>query len=113
MENKIMKCGCAPQGHKISNGGIKYDPPIEGCLIHDCFEPMENIPNLDGRTARCTYFGKTKPRKRYANDECNYGCHGKPTCNCGEQPSDFNLAFFKYKPKSIQDEFYCGCFGWD
>ena len=69
--------------------------------------------NLDGRTARCTYFGKTKPRKRYANDECNYGCHGKPTCNCGEQPSDFNLAFFKYKPKSIQDEFYCGCFGWD
>ena len=113
MNNKLMKCGCAPNGVKVSKGKIKYDPPLEGCLIHSCFEPANEIPDLTGRTARCTYFGKPKPRRRYANDECNYGCRNNAVCGCGSQPSSFGLAFFKYKPESSQDEFYCGCFGWD
>jgi hypothetical protein len=113
MKNKIMKCGCAPQGYVTHHGGLKLDPPLEACLIHDCYESMEDVPDLKGRTAKCAYFGKTKPRRRYANDECNYGCGGNPVCNCGNQPSDFGLAFFKYKSESSQDEFYCGCFGWD
>jgi len=119
-------------------------------------------PDLTGRTARCTYFGMTKPRRRYANDECNYSCYRKLTCECGSESSDTNLAFFKYRGKGSdvaeekcvvcgyhkqvnetgcyqnsnkpipglcpnklgkpctykpegweQDEFYCGCRGWD
>ena len=69
--------------------------------------------NLEGRTAKCSYYGHTKINVRYANDECNYGCHGKGKCECGSMPSNTNLAFFKYKPEEEQDEFYCGCMGWD
>jgi hypothetical protein len=113
MKTKLMKCGCAPQGHKTSTGGVKHDPPIECCLIHDCCEPMEEAPDLTGRTAKCTYFGRSKPKRRYANDECNYGCYRNPVCQCGKEPSRFDLAFFKHKPDEEHDEFYCGCFGWD
>ena len=113
MKNKLMKCGCAPQGYCTSNGKVKYDPPLECCLVHKCFEPADEIPDIVGRTSRCIYFGTAKPRRRYANDECNYGCRGNDVCNCGSIPSNFKLAFYKYKPESSQDEFFCGCRGWD
>jgi len=108
MDKKIMECGCAPQGTTRIDG-----VDVDICITHMCTEPMEKQPDLTGRTARCAYFGRTKPQRRYANDECNYGCRGNPVCQCGEQPSDSNLAFFKYKPDSPQDTFYCGCHGWD
>ena len=103
-----MKCGHSAQGVRLNNDGTKTD----GCLICDCFEEAV-APNLIGRTARCTYYKKNKPKRRYANDECNYGCKGKDTCNCGAVASNINLPFFKHKPSEEQDEFYCGCFGWD
>ena len=109
----LMKCGCVAQGYLTSQDGIKLETSLPGCLIHDCYEPADEIPDLTGRTARCTYFGRSKPNRRYANDECNYGCKGNNTCKCGNIPSDYGLAFFQYKPDAEQDEFYCGCFGWD
>ena len=108
MKNKLMKCGCAPQGFKKVNG-----KQVECCIVHNCIEPIEQQPDLTGRTARCSYFGQTKPMRRYANDECNYGCQGNSVCRCGSVPSSFDLAFFEYKPNCEQDIFYCGCHGWD
>jgi hypothetical protein len=99
-----MKCG-----HN-SNGQTDKGEPV--CVICDCTEVVET-PNLQGRTAKCSYFGKRKPNRRYANDECNYGCRGKPVCECGSVPSKIDLPFFEYLPNEKQDKFYCGCFGWD
>jgi len=30
-----------------------------------------------------------------------------------ETPSSWDLPFFKYCPNEEQDEYYCGCYGWD
>ena len=105
----VMKCGCAP------NATTEIDnETVPCCAIHDCYEQAEVKPDLTDRTARCSYFGKKKPNRRYANDECSpKRCLGKPTCECGSIPSSFDLAFFSYKPDKEQDSFYCGCFGWD
>lgn len=110
--NEMMKCGCSAVGLCHTRNGITYDPPIPCCITHDCIE-IADTPDLSGRTAKCTYYGKRKPNRRYCNDECNYGCRGESICNCGTEPSRTGLAFFKHKPDSPQDEFYCGCFGWD
>ncbi len=108
----MMKCGCAAQGVRTFKDGVKYDPPIPVCITHGCTD-IADSPDLSGRTARCTYFGKMKPNRRYCNDECNYGCRKEPICKCGNEPSRVGLAFFKHQPDKPQDEFYCGCFGWD
>lgn len=56
------------------------------CGTHNCREVVEP-PDLTGRMARC-----------YCSNMV---------------PSDINLAFFKYRPNKVQDEFFCGCGGWD
>ena len=61
---------------------------IPYCAICDCQEVAEDKPNLKGRMAVCSYCGRTVS-------------------------SDDNLPFFKHKPDSKQDSYYCGCFGWD
>lgn len=110
----MMKCGCSSNGRVlISRDGKRLDPPIPICHTHNCTDPMPTSPDLTGRMARCVYCGKPKPNRRYANDECNYGCNGKPFCECKAIPSSENLPFFEYKPNMPLDKFYCGCFGWD
>lgn len=83
-------------------------------------------PNLEGRTARCSYFGGNAARKPYSG--CD-PCAKAGRCNC-TAPSSEKLAFFKYhgddepgEPSAQPwnrrfengrfDEFYCGCHGWD
>jgi len=110
----LMQCGHAANAlwQSPKEFGNK---DIWSCVICDGKEShvIAKQPDLEGRTARCTYFGKKKPRRRYANDECNYGCRGKLICQCGAIKSSFELPFFEYRPNEPQDEFYCGCFGWD
>ena len=109
--SKMMKCGCSSQAiHHGAHNVLSENH--ETCIIHSCCEVVDE-PDLSGRIAKCSYFQKQKPMRRYANDECNYGCRGKSVCECGSQPSDTKLAFFKYCPDKEHDEFYCGCFGWD
>ena len=108
----MMKCGCVSMSVCSSRGGKTFDPPIPSCLTHDCLE-ISDTPNLEGRTAVCAYFGKRKPKRRYANDECNHSCRGKDFCECGSVKSSLDLAFFKHRPDMGQDYFFCGCFGWD
>ena len=57
---------------------------------------------LKSRFARCAYFGKIKPNKRFVNDECNYGCKGNVICKCGSIPSSEKLAFFEYRGEGSQ-----------
>jgi len=104
MKLPIMKCGCAAQATCASMDGIKYDPQIPACLVHDCIEIAEKQPDLTGRKSRCAYFGK--PTR---NCECNYdGCR-EGICNC-EQPSSPNLPFFEYHgPGSHWAKDFCKC----
>jgi len=107
----MMACGCAgATTHRNEHDGLTEGHP--SCLTHNCCE-VTNAPDLKNRTAQCAYSGVTKSRRRYANDECNYGCQGKDTCECGDEPSKVSLAFFEHKPDQAQDTFYCGCLGWD
>ena len=72
-------------GHKATT--FIHDK-IPYCVICDCKEVSEDKPKLEGRMAVC--------------------------CDCGRTvPSDENLPFFKNKPHSEHDSYYCGCYGWD
>lgn len=95
MSTPMMKCGHAGQAHKVLSDGTRI-PCCPICSEPDCSTVVET-PNLEGRTARCTYYGK------YVRGR---------VCE-SERPSSLNLAFFHHKPGNEHDEFYCGCYGWD
>jgi len=84
----LLKCGCVASALRTATGGKKHDPPIPCCSVHDCIEPAEKMPDLTGRKARCAYGGS-------------------------EVDSNYNLAFFEYRPDEEYDRYYCGCYGWD
>ena len=106
-EHPLLKCGCAAQSFCSQRGGVKYDPPIPACIIHDCFELADSAPNLAGRIALCTYKGCRDNRRK----STHYGEYGKDGRSCA--PSSPDLPFFQHHPDKPNDEFYCGCFGWD
>ena len=96
MSDILMKCGhTANAVQKTENGDIP------ACVICNCSDIAESKPDLTGRKAKCSYFGKT----------FTYGGQ-KVTCH-GEADSKYNLPFFEYKPQGKFDEYYCGCWGWD
>ena len=76
----MMKCGHRQIGETAD--GKPY------CIICNCGEVMENLPDLTGRTAECCF------------------CDNK-------EKSDFYLPFFEYRPNQEHDSYYCGCGGWD
>jgi len=85
MDEPMMKCG-----HTANSYMLKGDKKIPGCVICNCFEVADNKPLLEGRVAKC--------------------------CECGRiVPSEWNLPFFQYRRynENKEDEFYCGCHGWD
>lgn len=90
-----MKCGCSAQGTCSQKDGVKIGPPIPACIVHECYEVDDAPPSLEGRRARCAYFGKGG----FRHYECNYrettGCTPK-RCAC-ELPSDSALPFFAYQ----------------
>lgn len=88
MSDILMKCGHSANAEQVMLDGSR----IPCCVICSCAEIEENKPNLIGRKARCSYYGRK--------------CHS-------EVDSKYNLAFFEHKPKSKYDEYYCGCYGWD
>ena len=99
----LMKCG-----HSANGRNSKTGRPV--CVICAGLTPDAEIevetPSLEGRTARCAYYG-ARPYK----NECPK-CRGRERCKCEEQSSS-NLAFFEYRPDAEYDSFYCGCSGWD
>jgi hypothetical protein len=92
MEKVMMKCGCAAQGLRHMDDGLK----VPCCITHSCIEVCEP-PNLKGRKARCAYYGKST----YKN-ECNYGQDRDSVCTC-EQPSSLELPFFEFLGEGSPD----------
>jgi len=92
-----MKCGHTANAEKILDDGTR----MSACAICRCFEVAETIPDLTGRKARCGYFGKT------------FRHRGREVTCSGEVDSKLSLAFFEHKPNSKNDEYYCGCWGWN
>lgn len=103
----LMKCGHTAQGICSRRNGVDINPPIPACVICDCFESDPAPPSLEGRLARCSYYGST-PRGRLHEGPCKRGT----PCKC-EELSSFDLAFFEYRAGALYDTFYCGCWGWD
>ena len=94
MTNKpMMKCG------HTTNAETGDNKPA--CAICGCTEVSEQVIDLTGRKARCTYYGKV------VNHQGR-----KVTCK-SEADSKTSLPFFKHKPESQYDEYYCGCCGWN
>jgi len=79
-EAVLMKCGCVAQGigRKAGETEAQMRPC---CVIHDCFEPAESVPDLNGRFAQCSYLP-----------------HGH-----AKKPSSFNLAFFEFRGEGSRE----------
>ena len=83
MKNCIMRCGHA------SSGLYEGKPVCVVCAPDPrAFEIDENIPNLEGREAKC--------------NECGLIVKSR-----------LDLPFFEYRPDKNYDSFYSGCRGWD
>lgn len=95
MDNRkpLMKCGHTAQAVDGKGNHI--------CAICMCDEIETDIFDLTGRKARCIYFGQA-----FMFGGRRVTCHG-------ETDSRYELPFFKNKPDSEHDEYYCGCWGWD
>lgn len=109
MDYPMLKCGCIANSiHKNDHDGLGEDHP--SCVIHDCCKVVE-MPSLEGRKARCAYYGKKVKVGAYNGNCCNV-CKAGGICQC-EQPSSPKLWFFQSKPDQEYDEFYCACQGAD
>jgi len=109
----LMKCGHTAQA--VDSDG---NPACIIChgITGGATEVDDSPPDLAGRRARCTYYGKSyKVGVRYGSEcsECNkrYKELQFPKCYC-ERDSNINLAFFNHRPGQSFDEFYCGCHSW-
>jgi hypothetical protein len=90
MERKLMKCGDTASGIYRDKDGVEKLVCVSCAGIVDgAYEVAEEVPSLEGRIATCSY-----------------GC-GSST------ESKVSLPFFRSRPDSATDDFYCGCFGWD
>jgi len=121
----LLKCGCAANSKVHSTGGKKFDPPIDGCAIHDCIEPADIQPSLEGRKAKCTY-GDNIVDSSYGLAFFKYRGLGSrvaaDTCQCGYYRSAHTpevkaanpVACDDFTPQGPikHDEYYCGCQGW-
>jgi len=104
-ERLLMKCGHTAQG---TTGEGKPTCVICSGIIPGAEIVDESGPDLEGRRARCGYYGKTPTGGTHSSRTCR---RGEP-CMC-EVESSLKLPFFKHKPDSDYDEYYCGCWGWD
>ncbi len=100
-----MECGHTAQA--IDGEG---NPACVICLgVHSGATVVdESPPDLEGRRARCSYYGRTPTGRNHGSRTCRRG----ERCMC-EVDSDPSLAFFEHKPDEDYDRYYCGCWGWD
>lgn len=118
MDTPLMKCGHAANGKDGAGNPVCVICAV-GPNDKDARTIDDSPPSLEGRRARCIYYGRSDivKLKRECYFGCNYDCNktieeGGRRCKC-EQPSNTNLPFFKHKPNEPFDKFYCGCWGWD
>jgi hypothetical protein len=80
-----MACGCIANGYLVG----KDETMTPCCVIHDCDDVANEVPDLSERVATC-YCGRER-----ASSEAGM------------------LAFFSHRPNAEKDSYYCGCRGWD
>ncbi len=139
MDTPLLECG-----HNAMGRGTTPDMQYVCVICYPdprSYTVVENPPDLTGRRARCTYYGKTKHK-----NECRE-CIGKINCECERDSDPSRLPFFTYRgpgsrrqrcgncgldryihnkdeyPRSRAchnwtdgpdfDEFYCGCHSWN
>lgn len=99
MNSPMMTCGHTANATHHRKDGV--DEPA--CVICSCYEVAHAPPVLEGRMARCAYFGKRTGR----NNESNYGSGS--TCTA-ERSSSPDLPFFEYLgPGSPAATLRCVC----
>ena len=94
--------------HNNEHDGLPKGHP--SCFVHDCCEVVDT-PKIEGRRARCAYFGQQVKTGSYNGNACST-CIDGGICAC-EQDSRINLWFFVSKPDQEFDEYYCACHGAD
>lgn len=109
MRMPLMKCGHTAQG--VDENG---NPVCVICYgINAGATEIADTPDLEGRKARCAYYGKKfRDNGRGANECPVCDRQSGNACRC-ERPSSIDLPFFEWKPDEEFDLFYCGCHGWD
>ncbi|MCQ2270956.1 MAG: hypothetical protein MJZ52_07005 [Bacteroidales bacterium] len=87
MRKYLMKCGHV--ANATTNTGkpccVICAPDVNSMAIE---KECEGTDGLEGRIAKCSYCSK-------------------------ETTSRWSLPFFNYRPTKNNDEYYCGCGGWD
>ena len=103
-DRPMMTCGHTAQGHTLPNDDTA---PAPVCVICSCTE------------VDAAYTGPAPERMM----RCSYAKRSGDTHTGGGQyagksfpsliPSNPQGAFFSSKPDAAEDEFYCGCWGWN
>lgn len=112
--NMLMKCG-----HIATCADVRGRPFCIKCRgKHPGATEPEDEADLQGRRARCLYYGwkmkywgKIRNECPKCKDRWTYAEKYTP-CQC-EVDSDWDLPLFTYRPGKEFDWYYCGCHGWD
>ena len=108
-QRAYMECGCSADTiHSNAHDGLAAKHP--SCIVHETCRVVA-APNLEGRKARCDYYGKKVKRGMY-NANCCEKCAKVEVCQC-EEPSATSLWFFQHHADKEYDGFYCACHGAD
>jgi hypothetical protein len=116
----LMKCGHVAQGTDSATG----EPTCIICvgLLGGATEVDPAPPSLEGRVATCAYrCGATRPSSydlaffEYRGPGCK---DAELKCTCGyfktaHGRGGFGCSSFKPHGPWADDQFYCGCRGWD
>lgn len=99
----VMKCG-----HAANATAPNGSPACAICIgIHPgATEAAPQQPETEGRMMRCTYAMAGSQTHRGGGQ---YAGQDFPSV----RPSSTDGAFFASRPDKAEDEFYCGCWGWD
>jgi hypothetical protein len=117
-DTPMMKCGHSSNfigTYPLADGGRSESSPA--CAICSCFEVDESPPSLEGRLARCFYYGRPVNEGLRDKGGCDTrassrGSDDDRRCVCEKQSSS-ELWFFERKDNADYDTFYCGCWGYD
>lgn len=114
----MMKCGCTANS-------VNTIKKCQSCVIHNCDEIEENTPDLTGRMAHCSCCEKKEesnfelPFFRYRGvgskeyfNKCR-NCGFLKIAHVSKKENSLSCDNFQIKEDGWEDEYYCGCKGWD